>query len=535
MFRIGVILDRFYTSTLGTSARRKRLYVFLTALFLVLILVPKEYFVRTRNTAMEKSIFRVAFPHRRPATDYDPVKIPYASHYFFLQNIYSPLVEYSLTGELVSAVAEKFQWIGTEAHFKIRPGLQTIDGDTINANDVAMSFKRLFMIGGNTHGDLKRMLCPGVKLHSLNDACPGMSVSPDGSEFVLKFKEKKIFLFSMLAAMDFAVIPTKAIDPKTLKIMDYRNTSGPYYVSKDDVNGHIEFAANPRHFHYSDKIPQDWVFVVPKDGDSVDSLKLFSAGEVDHLTTKDSSDWEKVKYAHENKEVVLHQSLPLNLNALVFTERGLKRFSETERIAIAKKLKALFLARYSVRPGYGSVEQIIPVFGEGGLSPVQLSELNNKFNAVKDAEVFDKPFTCWNYFGAEDSTLEKHFPKGKFIWTNSIPDFTDSKKQKWDAPDFYLFRGDTGFQEDVGFIFYYFSMNFFEIKESDKKKWLDKYLSTESKKERIEMLQDLHYKTILDAKVFPVAIESYSAIVRKPWQFSFSKYHASNQIWRIHQ
>ena len=110
---------------------------------------------------MEKSVFRVAFPHRRPASAYDPAKIPYDSHYFFLQNIYSPLVEYSLNGELVSAVAEKFQWIGTEAHFKIRPDLRTIDGDKIDANDAAMSFKRLFMIGGNTHGDLKRMLCPG--------------------------------------------------------------------------------------------------------------------------------------------------------------------------------------------------------------------------------------------------------------------------------------------------------------------------------------------------------------------------------------
>ena len=505
------------------------------ALFLGLIFLSKIHFIKARNTAMGKSVFRVAFPHRRPASTYDPAKIPYDSHYFFLQNIYSPLVEYSLNGELVSAVAEKFQWIGTEAHFKIRPNLRTIAGSKIDALDVAMSFKRLFILGGNTHGDLKRMLCPGVELASLNDSCPGMSVSPDGSEFIMKFKEKKIFLFSMLAAMDFAIIPSKAVDPKTLKITDYRNTSGPYYVSKDDVNGHIELAANPSHFHYSDKIPQKLLFVVPKDGDSVDSLKLFSAGEVDHLTTKDSSDWEKIKYANGHNDVELHQSLPLNLNALVFTKKGLGRFSEMERIAIAKKLKALFLARYSPRPGYRPVEQIIPVFGEGGLSPEQLSKLSQKFNSVKNIEVFDKAFTCWNFFGAEDATLEKYFPKGKFIWTNSIPDFTDSAKQKWEAPDCYLFRGDTGFQEDVGFIFYYFSMDFFDIKESDKKSWLDKYLSIESKKERIEMLQSLHYKTILNAKVFPVALESYSAIVRKPWKFSLSKYHASNQIWRIHQ
>lgn len=520
--------------TFRKSVRRKHVYVFLTALFFASVFAFKEHLWMPRSGAMTNNVFRVVFSNRRPATSYDPAKIQYASEYCFLQNVYSPLVEYSPKGEIVSAVAESFQWIGTNAYFKIRKGLRTADGQEIDAHDVAVSFKRLFILGGNTHGDLKHMLCPGVKLSGLDDYCPGIAVSQDGSEFILKFKEKKLFLFSMLAAMDFAVIPRNAVDPKTLKITDFRNTSGPYYVSKDDAAGGLELSANTSHFHYSENIPRNLLFIVPKTSDATEPLEMFSKEEADHLTTKDPSYWMKIRYAREHNDAELHLTFPLNLHALVFTKKGRGRFSKDERIIIAGKLKKMFLEHYLTRPGFEAADQIIPAFGEGGLSSAQISRLN-KSSAIDDERPFPKAFVCWNFFGVADSKLQEQFPKGKFLWVGSVPDFKTKTDSKNDEPDCYLFRGDTGFQEDVGFMFYYFGLDFFDIEDADKKAWLDKYLATASKNERMEMLQTLHFQTIRNAKVFPVALESYSAIVRKPWKFSFSKYHANNPIWRIHR
>ena len=136
---------------------------------------------------METNI-NVAFPGYEGAASYDPVKIHFAVAYTFLADTFSPLVEYSVTGELVSAAAERFEWIGNEAHFTMRKNLKTIDGHGIDAYDAETSFKRMFILGGNTHGNLKDMLCPGAKMDSLNAVCPGLEVRDNGRTFVMKFK-----------------------------------------------------------------------------------------------------------------------------------------------------------------------------------------------------------------------------------------------------------------------------------------------------------------------------------------------------------
>ncbi len=481
------------------------------------------------------TILRVAFPGRVSASKYDPAKIEYAMEYTFLQNIYSPLIEYSVSGELVSAIAERFGWRGTNAVFQIRKGLKTIDGDTVNAYDAEASLKRLFVIGGNTHGDLKNLLCPGTRLKSLQSVCEGIAVENNGTDLVLKFKKKKTFLFPMLAAMDFVVIPRKAIDPATLKIKDYRNTTGPYFVSKDGADGNITLSVNPGHFHWSPKIPQKVIIIPSKKGDALWSVRMFSARKIDHITNKDSSDWAKINLAKEDTEASLHLTYPIYLHALVFTKKGMKRLSENERITIARRLKSLFLKNYLKRPGFEETKQVIPVFGEGGLSRKQLADIEKKSGGVDTGKPFVKGFICWNFFGASDLELKKEFPNGQFPWTGVIPDFVKDFREHGKEPDCYLFRGDTGFQEDIGFIYYYSGLDFFNIGEADKKRWLDKYISTRSKSERSGLLRAIHYKTLLDVKVVPVAVAPYSAVVRKPWRMSLSKFHANNPIWRIHR
>jgi len=72
--------------------------------------------------------FRVLFPVSDiPIAKYDPLKIHFSNQYNFFANIYSPLIEYNQSGEIVSGLAERFEWIGNEARFTIRP-VKTIDG-----------------------------------------------------------------------------------------------------------------------------------------------------------------------------------------------------------------------------------------------------------------------------------------------------------------------------------------------------------------------------------------------------------------------
>lgn len=481
---------------------------------------------------------RVAFKYDKPAAHYDPANIMFAPEYDFLENIYSTLVQYSPQGELIGSIAERFEWIGSEARFTIRSDLRTIDGRIIDANDVEISLKRLFILAGNTHGNLKDIVCPAITLKTLSDNCPGMEVADGGRVLVLKLKEKKPFLFPMLASMDFAVIPKDSIDKKTLKIKDYRNTSGPYFVLKDSPHGEIELAPNPNHFHYSKKIPQKVLFVPSGKTDKIEALKFFEKGKVDFITTTDSVPPDiMIDYANKNRKLAeLHLTYPLDTFLLIFTEKGRKRFSRCERHAIGEKFKKIFLSTYLKKSGYEVAKQIFPAFGGGGLSERELSKITfdkcpNNLPPVK-IKVWNINFT--GDFESLESEYIKIFPKIEFINVRKIPGRTNYADEGLDEPDFYLMRTDMGFQEDINLLSYYLGIDFFYLKKSETKKWLLKYVSTQDKKIRLSMVRDLHFKTLDAAVVIPLVKTPYTALVRKPWRFKMSKFHANDPIWQIY-
>ena len=75
----------------------------------------------------------------------------------------------------------------------------------------------------------------------------------------------------MLAAIDFAIIPRSSVEPRTLKIIDMKETSGPYFVDSDDGTGKIKLRLNPNHYHYSSDIPDEVTLVpmtAPQKGES---------------------------------------------------------------------------------------------------------------------------------------------------------------------------------------------------------------------------------------------------------------------------
>lgn len=480
---------------------------------------------------------RVAFPGYESASHYDPLKIHFSYEYIFLENIFSPLIDYSPSGELVSGVAERFEWVGTEARFKIQPGLKTIDGKKIDAYDVEQSLKRMFIIGGNTHGNLKDLVCPGAKLRKYTDACPGMEVRDGGATFVLKFQKKNPFLFPMLTAIDFAVIPRDSIDPATLEIRDFRNTSGPYYASEDSANGEITLTANPNHFNYSAAIPQKVQLIPAGKPNETESLDLFAQGKVDHITSIDKAQpGAIIPFANARKDVFLHATHPLRLHVLVFTGNGLKRFTEAERISIGKTFKKLFLSLYATKPEYKPAEQLFPLFGEGSLSESETATVSAKLAAVPEADIFQKEILGWDVpgmFPENNAEIERRFPGLRLLRVRKFPGMVDYKKEGLEEPDFYLTRTDMGFQEDVGLLSYYFSQEFFYLRGESGKAWLEKYLEIPSKQDRLALLRELHYRTLLTATAFPMGVAPYAAIVRSPWTINFSKYHANNPIWRI--
>ncbi len=461
----------------------------------------------------------------RPITAYDPADPRDNSDFFFLENLFSPLVEYSASGALVSGLAESFKWKGGEARFRFRKGLSTADGHPITASDAELSLKRLFILGGEKYAFLSDPLC-GRHLKSLSDRCAGLRVEESGRLLVMKFPEPRTYLFRLLTNINYSVVPAGSFDPVTLKIGDYRNTSGPYYASASSSGGDISLKANPRHYRYSPAMPVS-VAVTPVDErmPKEQVFKMLKDGAGDYLTAAIVRRPEdKLKFAEENPGYNVHLTRPLRLLCVVFTAKGRARLSREQRFFIAGQLRNLYLKRSRLGE---PADQIFHL--EGRLTPEQAGRLRELFAAPGPA-VISGPVAAdrlYNYFSRDGEAIKKWLPNAAYS------DILRQRSGKGPEPDFRIFSGEIGLQDDLGLALHYLDSDFFGLSSTAKKAWLHTYLAAADKGGRMALLRELQFDTMINARALPVGIMPYASVARKPWTFNFPEAISGDQLWRL--
>ncbi len=474
-----------------------------------------------------KSQLNVAFPYNHSASFYEPTKIYLAPEYIFLETIYSPLLEFDIQGNIQSGVAQRFEWYGNELHFEVRKNFKTIDGIQITAEDVEFSLKRLLVLTGNTHGNLKDILCPNVTLTSVDDIFPNLEVRNDNL-VVFKPPRKNVFLVKMLTAIDFAIIPKSSVDLKTLKIVDYRNTTGPYFVEHDDQNGNIILAANPNHYHYSDKIANT-IKLVPTDKSIPNSSLLdFSSGKVDLLTTTDFTNADKIiEFAQANQNSNLHATINIRTFIISFTKKGIQKLSQEERFFLGRELKPIIKGFFKNMPAYQDTEQFFPVFGEGSIEPEKVNELRKlMFSSQAESFLNKKLSLKLIRLGNVESLIKMIHEKFPNIEVSEGKDFQS------DA-DMYINGPDTAFFEDITLISYSLNIGYFGLSKEESAAWLKDYMETIEKEERLKKLRKLHFESLIKPTVVPLVSSPYVALARKPWVPKLSKYFANNPLWQV--
>ncbi|POB14822.1 ABC transporter substrate-binding protein [Halobacteriovorax sp. DA5] len=515
--------------------KNKNLYLLLPAVLLIGGYIIISQILLKDKTDMK---LRVAFPYDKPASHYEPTRIHLGPEYIFLENIYSPLVELSnANGQPIGGVAEKFQWDeNTNEYFlHIRKGLKTIDGYEITAFDAEFSLKRLLVNSSNTHGNFKDIICPDSKLETIESPCDGIEVK-DKYTLVLRPGEKKPFLTHILTAIDFAVIPKTSVDPKTLKIVDYRNTSGPYYVDSSSNDGKILLKVNPNHYHYSDELPQEVEFIPSGIGDHKSSIDLYKEGEVDHITTIDKLNPEKViGLSKEVDDASLHTTMDIRTFAVFFTERGMKEFSQDERLAYGKKIKEALSSYFLSRPGYQDRKQFLPPFGDGQLSDEQKEAIEKKIkNTSFDVKGGNFRLALLRVGSIDNyqKLLEQSLPGIEVFESNKIPALTNYGSLE-EMPHAFIGGPDITFNEDISLITYSVNAGVFGMTKTERQRWIAKYMSIIDKSVRLDMLQELHFKSLMEGVIFPLASSPYIALLRKPWKSNLPQIFANNPIWTI--
>ncbi len=489
---------------------------------------------RAYSKKVDTGLLRVAFPYAQPAKSYEPTKIYLGPQYIFLQNTFSPLVEMSpKDAEITGGVAEEFNWIGNDLHLKIRHGLKTASGVPITAEDVVLSLKRLIILSGNTHGNFKDLVCPGIELKNLAENCSG--ISSKENTVILKAGTKKSFLLPMLTAIDFAIIPKDSIDPKTLAITNYRETSGPYFVEQDSEQGNITLKVNPNHYKYSKNIPQ-LIQLVPTD-EKIEgsSLKDFADNKVDMITTIDISKPEDViQFARKQKDSNLHVTMNIRSYILVFTERGLKELNQEQRLLIGKQVRLAFQNANENKPGYEKSEQFFPSFGDGALKELDLIDLRKKNAILSDIRLPNLKMTLIRLGNTKllEESFRMKIPNLEVTEGKNAPAFSKYKNMK-EMPHMFIGGPDTSFTEDISLISYTVGAGFFGMTKSEQTQWLKKYSSINDKDQRMAILRQKHKEAILTGTLVPLMVSPYVALVRKPWTLELSQFFADNPLWLV--
>lgn len=486
------------------------------------------------NTKEDKMVLRVAFPYDKEISFYEPTKIHLAPEYIFLENIYSPLIELNpKDGFPFGGVAESFDWKEDELHLYLRKDLKTVDGHAITAYDAEFSLKRLLVMATNTHGNFKSVICPNDELKSIEDHCDGI-VALDEYHLLLKVKGKKQFLAKMIATIDFAIIPKRSVDPKTLKIVDYRNTSGPFYVDKSDDKGNITIKPNPYHYHYNESLPSEIQLVPAVLSKGQNSLDLFKEGKVDHITTIDDLKADKIiDYAKENDDSYVHASMDLRTFAVFFTEKGIRKFSPEERIAIGKELRAKLQEKFLQNSGYKKRHQLFMEVGDGGLSSEEMQDVERAYN---DSTLqISKPLKISTVRVGDIADFEEALKDLSHVKIQSgkASDIFGGDVNSEDFPDAFIGGPDVSFMEDVGLISYTVNAGVMGIAKDKRADWLKKYMQTEDKKERVELLKEVHKNALLKGFVVPYATTPYVALFRKGIKSELPSIIGNNLLWKI--
>jgi len=495
-----------------------------------IVLIGGGYFLMTNKTG--DRTLRVAFPESRKVTEYEPTRIAYDYEYIFLENVFSPLVEMDAKGSVQPGVAEKAEWIGNELKLTIRE-MKTASGKAITVNDVAFSLMRLLVLSGNTHGNFKDIICPGVEIKSVEDNCPGMRI--EGNSVYLDAGTKKSFLLPMLTAIDFAVIPKSSVDPKTLAIINFSETSGPYYVVSDDGKGRIELKLNPYHYFAAPNVAENIILIPTNSAVHGDSLRQLLNHQIDHITTIDATKADELlAFAQRNTDFNVHATMKIKSLLVVFTERGQKDLTPSERRYIGQKLRIVFEKIYSGIPGFEPISEFFPSLGEGGLTQdqrSQLSKLGTEYNAAPK-----KPFKLGFIKRGEANVwaepINEVLPQAECYLEKYLPDLNPKMKFE-DMPHAFIASTDTGFMEDINLISYSLNAGLLGLKKSERSVWLANYMALDDKPKRIQKLKELHFKALTEPAVVPLVGSPYSALVRKPWRMELSELFANNQLWRI--
>lgn len=465
---------------------------------------------------------KIGYHYFESVQNLDPARIDTIYQSNLIENIFSRIVEYDNSGQLLCTLCKKM-WVEKETiYFEFKDNLQTIDGFKISAEDAEKSLKRIIALDSNTHGNLRNFIEVDAN---------GNTDSISSTENLLKIETRKSaypqFVLPLLASMDFSVVPYHATQDNKYHI-DFRNTSGPYYVEKDDSKGNILLRANPFHPLYNEYMPQEIQLVSLEYETGVDAFLSEKVDVLDTTYYSYASEFEKL-FAQKSVKFNASQTIPLGIALVVFSSSAIKKYSQAERFYFARTIGDAFIKLKRYQWGMKPAFEFFQSNGAGHLSDSQIKEIKLLRDLKPEKNNNKIQFGVWEKaFDSYKTVLADH-PEIQVESFKENPSFIEPSKR----PEAYVFLTDSSFNEDISLLSYSFSTERLSLSKIDANKWLAEYFLIEQKAKRIEKLRDFQMDLLKSPAIYPIGSMPYFAISREDIELNFPKLFAGSPWWMI--
>lgn len=493
---------------------------------LVLAVLIVTLNVLLRRNKVSDSTVRLAYSLDKGSIPVlDPAKITSFQQSVLLTNIYSRLIEYDLNGNLQSGIATKFYWQSNKLIFEFGEKVQTKSGHFIDAEDAAISIRRVLELGSSTHTNLKYFICNNGQVNDVFQNCDSIYV--EEGKLVLKVQDEqhKPFIISTLAAGDFAIIPKSAIDRSDLSIVDHTETSGPYFLESKGETWVL--AKNSGHYQITSSSPSK-VQLIPVSGQQ--AAELFIDGKVDVLPTGfNISPPQIAKMREKGFEFNIFKTLPIKLYIIQFSIPALKKTTANLRFYIASQFRKILDGQYPLPIHSEPTNEFFLENGHGQLSKEQIQNLKDLNESGKPEEIKYKPSFYFYKQLREAFSVFRQIKEINPVETSQLA-ANDPLEERLDL---FLATTDTGYEENLSLLGYNFNQGTFGYDAKEGEKWLAKYMAEEDKEKRAEMARNLQFEGLKNGVIFPMFKAPYTVLTRNGYSIDLSPIFATTNFWRI--
>lgn len=477
---------------------------------------------------------RIVVPFADDIRDFDTARITRDYQYMLLQALYSPLLEHDYSSsQIVTGLAASFHWEGSRFIISLRKGIETQSGYEITADDVVFTFARQLQLNSNTHGDLRRLLCessPPGELEAKVSALSCQNIEKlDRYTVAFNLLKKNADIVRSLTSIDFAIIPITAVDPLTLKIRNYAETSGPLYYGGQDEKGQIILKAQRGHWHrlaYAEAILFSDYYVERAGRTEPRSVEAFQKGEVDLIPTGNiysySPDYYGLDFAYD-----LHVTNAIGLSYLHLTARGRARPASERRVWAQQIQDHLAAHADRLLPRRTLTRQFFMEEGFGGLDTQRQKTLAASLMPLSQVDESSMTIAVHEGIFASFQRLFGDLPLVKLV--------REGVNTPTSAVDARVAMIDSSFDEDINYLEYLFKEDFFPFQGAEGEKWLETYAAEADEGRRDALVQDLHLAMIhQNPSVIPLFARPYVACSRRPWTLRLPKNYVNTPFWLIH-